>query len=66
NLPFSTKNRAGLAVKFIAYCSIGFALPFIGKFAHVATPLLSSLLNLPVRPLIADYVILSLAAKITV
>ncbi|KAI8053422.1 cytochrome c oxidase subunit VIIc [Syncephalis plumigaleata] len=31
NLPFSTKNKFGLAVKFTAYCGFGFALPFIAS-----------------------------------
>ncbi|KAI9597327.1 hypothetical protein BDF19DRAFT_420737 [Syncephalis fuscata] len=34
NLPFSTKNKFGLAVKFTTYCAVGFGLPF---FASVWT-----------------------------
>ncbi|KAI8374227.1 uncharacterized protein BYT42DRAFT_615405 [Radiomyces spectabilis] len=30
NLPFSTKNRAALAVKMTLYLGLGFAFPFIG------------------------------------
>ncbi|KAG0163525.1 hypothetical protein DFQ30_011430, partial [Apophysomyces sp. BC1015] len=29
NLPFNTKNRAGLAVKMTLYLSLGFAAPFL-------------------------------------
>jgi hypothetical protein len=29
NIPFSTKNRMALTIKFSLYCGVGFVLPFI-------------------------------------
>jgi hypothetical protein len=29
NIPFSTKNRKALAIKFSLYCGVGFVPPFI-------------------------------------
>ncbi|KAG2201739.1 hypothetical protein INT47_001999 [Mucor saturninus] len=30
NVPFNTKNRAGLAIKMTLYLGLGFAAPFLG------------------------------------
>ncbi|KAI7902871.1 cytochrome c oxidase subunit VIIc [Cokeromyces recurvatus] len=32
NIPFNTKNRAGLAIKMTLYLGIGFAAPFLGAW----------------------------------
>ncbi|CEG71602.1 hypothetical protein G6F70_007573 [Rhizopus microsporus] len=32
NIPFNTKNRAGLAIKMSLYLGLGFAAPFIGAW----------------------------------
>lgn len=31
NIPFNTKNRAGLAIKMTLYLGLGFGAPFLGK-----------------------------------
>ncbi|KAI9281454.1 cytochrome c oxidase subunit VIIc [Sporodiniella umbellata] len=32
NIPFNTKNRAGLAIKMTLYLGLGFAAPFLGAY----------------------------------
>ncbi|KAG1460071.1 hypothetical protein G6F46_005772 [Rhizopus delemar] len=32
NIPFNTKNRAGLAIKMTLYLGLGFAAPFLGAW----------------------------------
>ncbi|KAI8643883.1 hypothetical protein BD408DRAFT_363956 [Parasitella parasitica] len=35
NVPFNTKNRAGLAIKMTLYLGLGFGAPFLGKFINL-------------------------------
>ncbi|KAI9481165.1 MAG: cytochrome c oxidase subunit VIIc [Benjaminiella poitrasii] len=32
NVPFNTKNRAGLAIKMVLYLGVGFGAPFLGAW----------------------------------
>ncbi|KAI8886538.1 hypothetical protein K501DRAFT_177416 [Backusella circina FSU 941] len=34
NIPFNTKNRAGLAIKMTLYLGLGFGAPFLGNLLY--------------------------------